>query len=121
MARRRKIERNIYQRPDGRLELGYRDSEGRQRWQTMKQPGLKAARAELHKTLAKRARGERVVPSPKLRFGEAAEGWLAGPVAERRVTTQAAYKYALEHALKRWRRRRLDSIGPNTCVQLVRE
>jgi integrase len=125
MTPRRNIERNIYERigADGRrrLELGYRDSTGQQRWKVLGEVGIKRARAERDELLGKRGKGEKVVPSPKLRFGQAAERWTAERVAELRPTTQDAYRYALAHALKRWRHRRLDSIGPDNCVQLVRE
>ena len=36
--------RNIYRRPDGKLEIGYRDSLGKQRWQVV-EGGISAARA----------------------------------------------------------------------------
>src|SRR5262245_41152591 len=104
--RRKRLEANIYARPDGALELGYRDSDGKQRWRTLGKVGIKTARAERDTLLGARGKGEHVVPSPRLRFGDAAGQWLAGPVAERRPTTAAAYGYALAHALKRWQRRR---------------
>ncbi len=43
--RRTSVERNIYKRADGRLELGYRDSTGKQRWRVIG-GGIMAARAE---------------------------------------------------------------------------
>jgi integrase len=119
--RRVRVERNLYRRPDGAFELGYRDSDGRQRWQKLGHVGIKHARAERDSILGARGKGERVAPSPRLRFGEAVEGWLAGPVAELRPTTRAAYRHAVAHALRRWRRRRLDSISADDCVRLVRE
>ena len=120
-ARRVRLEANIYRRRDGALELGYRDSDGKQRWRALGHVGIKHARAERDTILGARGKGERVVPSPKLRFGEAAERWLAGPVAELRPSTRSAYRNALRHALRRWQRRRLDAIGPDQCVELVRE
>jgi integrase len=125
MSRRTRIEKNLYEseRADGRTvyEVGYRDSAGRQRWQVVRQPGLRAARAQRDELLARRGKGERVVPSPRLRFGEAAERWLAGPVSELRRSTRDAYTYALRHALARWQRRRLDSIEPDDCMRLTAE
>jgi integrase len=130
MARRKRVEgdanHNIYSpagRPEPPFELGYRDSNLTQRWKRLGDDvvGIKQARAQRDMLLGRRGMGERVVPSPRLRFGDAADAWLAGPVADLRPTTRAAYTYALAHALKRWRHRRLDSIGPNTCVQLVRD
>ena len=40
--------------------------------------------------------GERVVPSPRLRFDAAAEAWLTGPVPELRPSTAAAYRHAVD-------------------------
>src|SRR4051812_14461772 len=90
-ARRVRVEPNLYTRPDGRFEIGYRDSTGKQRWQVVEEPGVKAARAERDSILGRRGKGERVVPSPRLRFGEAAARWLAEEVAELRPATQSAY------------------------------
>jgi hypothetical protein len=130
MARRKRVEgdgnHNLYSRtgrPESPFELGYRDSAGKQRWKRLGRDvvKIKQARAQRDMLLGRRGMGERVVPSPRLRFGDAADAWLAGPVADLRPSTQDAYRHAIEHALKRWRRRRLDAIGPNACVQLVRE
>ena len=41
---------NIYRRPDGKLEIGYRDSLGKQRWKVVR-GGITAARAE-HKRVS---------------------------------------------------------------------
>jgi integrase len=119
-SRRVRIERNLYERPDGVLELGYRDSTGKQRWQRLGRVGIKQARAERDALLGARGKGERIVPSPRLRFGQATERWLAEEVAERRPSTHAAHGYAVKHALKRWQNRRLDAISADDCAQLVR-
>jgi len=109
-ARRVRVERNIYQRPGGRFEVGYRDSAGRQRWRTV-EGGITAARAARDDLLGRRGRGERVQPNPRLRFGEAADAWLAGQVADLRPATRAIYRNAIEtHLRPRWGRRRLDAI-----------
>jgi hypothetical protein len=44
--RRERVERNIYRRSDGKLEIGFRDSDGKQRWQKV-EGGIRAARTEL--------------------------------------------------------------------------
>ena len=44
--RRSHVERNIDRRPDGKLEIGYRDSTSKQRWKVV-EGGITAAR-ELH-------------------------------------------------------------------------
>lgn len=124
-ARRARVERNIYRRRDasGHIvhEVGYRDSAGRQRWRTVA-GGIMAARAERDDVLGRKGRGERVQPNPRLRFGEAADAWLAGQVAELRPATQAIYTNAIEtHLRPRWGRRRLDSITVEDAAELVRE
>ena len=113
--------RNIYRRPDGKLEIGYRDSLGKQRWQVVK-GGISAARAERDTILGKRGKGLRVKPSPRLRFGEAAELWLAEQVVDLRPSTQAFYRNAVRvHLEPRWGRRRMDAIDVDDAARLVRE
>lgn len=112
---------NVYRRYDGRLEVGYRDSTGRQRW-TRPFDTITAARRERDAILAAKGRGERVQPNPRLRFGEAAGKWLADQVAELRPATQAAYTNAVRvHLLPRWGARRLDSLSVDDGARLVRE
>src|SRR5579875_2060395 len=89
--RRVRIERGIYRRPTGVLEVGYRDEAGRLRWRTV-DGGILAARRLRDDLSARRARGESIAPKPKLRFGEAAAPWLEGPVVDLRETTQAKYR-----------------------------
>jgi integrase len=121
-TRRERRERNLYQRPDGRFEIGYRDSTGRQRWQVVKVPGLKAARAERDTLLGKRGKGEHVEPSPRLRFGSAAERWLNEQVSQLRPSTRTGYTNAVrKHLLPRWGRRRLDVITVDDAARLVKE
>src|SRR3954453_16022725 len=79
-SRRERVERNIYVGHDagGRTSyvVGYRDSAGKQRWQTV-QGGITAARRTRDAILGSKAKGERVAPNPRLTFGEAADRWLA--------------------------------------------
>src|SRR3954447_16775048 len=77
--RRVRVERNIYRRADGKLEVGYRDSTSKQRW---KGPftTISAARRERDVLIGAKAKGSRVQPSPRLRFGDAADRWLAEQV-----------------------------------------
>ena len=42
-ARRVSVERNIYRRPSGAYEVGYRDAGGKQRWRKV-EGGITAAR-----------------------------------------------------------------------------
>ena len=124
-GRRERVERNIYVRisAEGRkvYEIGYRDSAGRQRWRTV-EGGIRAARAARDDLLARRGRGERVQPNPRLRFEEAADAWLSEQVAGLRPATQAIYRNAIDNHLKpRWARRRLEAISVDDVAWLVRE
>jgi integrase len=119
--RRARVERNIYRRADGRFEIGYRDSDGRQRWRVV-DGGIMAARAQRDTILGAKGRGERVQPNPRLRFGDAADRWIAEQVAGLREATQASYENSVRVHLKpRWRGRRLDSITPDDVARLVRD
>src|SRR4051795_10522698 len=70
-ARRVRVERNTYRRPsDGKFEVGYRDSTGKQRWKVIV-GGITAARAERDSILGAKGKGEIVQPNPRLRFDEA--------------------------------------------------
>jgi integrase len=119
--RRVRIERNIYRRASGVYEVGFKDGGGKQRWRTV-DGGITAARAVRDALLVRRGRGERVAPDTRLRFGDAAARWLAGPVVDLRVTTQDCYRNAVaRHLLPRFGTRRMDSISPDDLAQLVRE
>ncbi len=119
--RRRRVERNIYRRPTGTYEVGFKDGAGVQRWRTV-EGGITAARVLRDELLARRGRGERVPPNQRLRFTEAADRWLSGPVADLRDSTQAGYRNAVEQHLRpRFAARRLDSISADDLATLVRE
>jgi integrase len=119
--RRVRVERGIYRRSTGVLEVGFKDETGRQRWRTV-DGGILAARKVRDDLAARRARGESVAPKPRLRFGEAAELWLAGPVVDLRETTQAKYRCIVnEHLRPRFERRRLDALTAEDLAHLVRE
>lgn len=118
--RRERIERNIYRRPDGRLEIGFRDNTGVQRWRTV-EGGILAARRRRDELLASRGRGESIPANPRLRFGEAADRWLNGPVRDLRASTQSGYRNAVEQHLRpRFGGHRLDSVTPDDLAALVR-
>ncbi|MFL5900335.1 MAG: tyrosine-type recombinase/integrase [Solirubrobacterales bacterium] len=124
-GRRKRVERNIYERTsaEGRkvLEVGYRDSGGRQRWRTV-EGGIRAARTVRDDLLARRGRGERVQPNPRLRFEQAADAWLTEQVADLRPATQAGYRNAVENHLNpQWGRRRLEAISVDDVARLVRD
>jgi integrase len=120
-ARRTSVERNIYRRPTGVFEVGFKDGAGVQRWRTV-EGGITAARALRDELLAQRGRGERVAPNPRLRFGDAADKWLAGPVVDLRDTTRDLYRNAVvNHLRPRYATRRLDTITPDDLAALIRE
>lgn len=101
-----------------RYEITYRDSDGRQRRQVV-EGGKRAAETALSDVKARMGKGERIVPSPRLTFGEAAERYLAAQTALR-PTTVAAYTTAIKtHLLPAWDRKRLDHIDVDEVARLV--
>ena len=118
--RRVRVERNIYRRPTGVLEVGFKDASGIQRWRTV-DGGIMAARKLRDELLARRGRGETMPPDSRLRFAEAADLSLAGPVMDLRPTTQAGYRCAVDQHLRpRIGSRRLDSVTADDLAALVR-
>jgi excisionase family DNA binding protein len=116
-----RVESNIYRRASGAYEVGFRDASGKQRWRTIR-GGITAARAARNELLAQRGRGERPEARTRLRFLEAAEEWLEGPVRDLRPRTDECYRNAVNtHLLPRFGTRRLDAISPDDLAALVRE
>ena len=113
--------RGLYWRPDGLLEVGYRDADGRQRWRGPIET-ITAARIARDDARAK-ARGRvRESANPRLKFGEAAERWLAEQVSQLRPSTRASYTSYWHHHLRpRWGNRRMDAIDVSDAARLVRE
>ena len=63
-----------------------------------------------------------MAPDSRLRFGEAAELWLTGPVLNLRATMQAGYRSAVEqHLRRRVGNRRIDSFTADDLAALVRD
>ena len=119
--RRVRVERAIYRRPTGVLEIGYKDETGRLRWRTV-DGGILAARKVRDDLSARRARGESIGPKPKLHFGGAADAWLDGPVVDLRDATRAKYRCIVNgHLRPRFESRQLDGVTPDDLVALVRE
>lgn len=101
--------------------MGFKDETGRQRWRTVN-GGILAARKLRDDLSARRARGESIAPKPKLRFGDAADAWLTGPVLDLREATHAKYRCMVnEHLRPRFGERRLDALDADDLAQLVRE
>lgn len=119
--RRVRVERGIYERPTGVLEVAYKDETGRLRWRTV-DGGILAARKVRDDLSARRARGESVAPRPKTDFGEAAGAWLDGPVQDLREAIRVKYRCMVnEHLCPRFGGRRLDSVTADDLAGLVRE
>jgi integrase len=119
--RRIRVERNIYRRPSGVYEVGFKDGAGKQRWRTV-EGGITAARALRDELLSRRNRGEHVAVDRRLRFADGAAKWLDGPVRDLRPRTQECYRSALDrHLLPAIGSRRLDSISPDDLAMLVRD
>jgi integrase len=79
-----------------------------------------AARKELREKQGARDRGERHTANPRLRFGEAADKWLAGPVATKRPETIALNEQMVRlHLRPRFGNRRMDSITADDAAGLV--
>lgn len=118
--RRVRVERNIYRRQSGVLEVGFKDAGGVQRWRTVN-GGILAARAARDEALAWRGKGRSVSRDPRLRFAAAADRWLEGPVMDLRESTQAGYRNAVEqHLLPRFANHRLDTITADDLAAMVR-
>ncbi len=113
--------RGIYWRADGLFEVGYRDADGRLRWRGPFET-ISAARAERGDARAKARSGDRESANPRLKFGEAADRWLAEQVVDLRRQTRARYaSHVRNHLAPRWGQRRMDAIDVTDAARLVRE
>lgn len=103
------------------MKFGFKDAGGVQRWRTV-DGGVLAARALRDELLAGRGRGDAVTRDPRLRFGDAADRWLAGPVSDLRESTRAGYRNAVEQHLRpRFGNHRLDAITADDLAAMVRQ
>lgn len=118
IPRRIRVEAGIYKRPDDRLEIGWRDAQGKQRWRVV-EGGIKAARAALAQEHAKRARGERVASDPRLTFSKAADAWWDARVVKLRPGTQNAYGAALKHLRNYFGTQRMTLITATDAARYV--
>src|SRR4051794_13206761 len=118
--RRERVEPGIYRRADGRLEIGFRDSTGRQRWRVV-EGGITVARRQLDVEKGKRAQGERIADDPRLTFNAAGDAWLDARVARLRPNSQATYRNHLGALRKRFGRSRLTAITPADVATYVAE
>jgi integrase len=116
--RRTRVEAGVFKRPDGRLEIGWRDAQGKQRWRSV-EGGIRAARAALATEHAKRARGERTANDPRLTFNAAADAWWDARVVKLRPGTQNAYGAALKHLRDYFGKQRMTHITPTDVAKYV--
>jgi len=115
--RRERVEPGIYRRPDRKLEIGWRDGSGKQRWRTV-HGGIKAARAELAAEHARRARGERVAP-PRLTFAAALDA--SWEQRRRRLvrSSRGVYEASGRRVRKHFGSRRLGAITVGDIANYV--
>ncbi len=106
--RREKVEPGIYRRRDGRLEIGWRDASGTQRWHVV-EGGIKAARNALATEHAKRAKGERIAP-PRLTLARALDAAWEQKRGRLARSSQTVYKASSKRVREYFGSRRLDSI-----------
>ena len=123
--RRERVERNLYLRHDARgrkvYEVGFRDSNGKQRFRTVG-PRLGAARIERDEILSSMGKGQKIEGDPRLKFGTAAHAWIEEQVVDLRPRTRDSYEGAVRNHLKeRWAGRRMDSFDVRDCTRLIRE
>jgi integrase len=113
--------RGVYWRPDGLLEVGYRDADSRLRWRGPFET-VTAARVARDEARSRARGGERESANPRLKFGEAADQWLAEQVVGLRRQTRARYaSHVNTHLRPRWGNRRMDAIDVTDAARLVRE
>jgi integrase len=118
---RTRVERGIFKRHtrDGetRYEIAYADSDGRQRWRTVRT--LTEARQLRAEMVTRVASGEHVAPS-KLTLGEFADDWLAQQQSRLRPTTHTLYtSYLRHHVRPRLGARKLSSITVDDVAALI--
>jgi integrase len=102
-----------------RYEIGFLDSTGHRRWQTL-EGNLKDAEAALEEIRHRRRRGERISPS-RATLAEVAREWLETQV-QLRPRTRDAYASSLSnHILPRLGQLRIAEITDNDIALLIAE
>lgn len=121
---REKVKPGIWRRRNAQgrwvYEIAYRDSDGRQRREVVKDGGMREAETALSKVKAKLGTGERVAPNPRLTFAVAAENWIETKAPNLAPKSVATYRYALDvHLLPAFGRKRLSDIDVNVVARFV--
>lgn len=116
--RRERVRPGVYRRRDGGgstvFEIAYRDSDGRQRRETVG-PRLKQAEDRLAQVKADMSRGARIAPRRDLTVRAAAEAWWA---STEHLRTREAYRKTLDcHVLPAFGRRRLEAVTPDDLAR----
>jgi integrase len=102
-----------------RFEFTYRDSDGKQRWQTV-EGGVRAAERAKADVLARMGKGQRVAPIHNLTFAVASERYLKSAESSLRPATVALYSSALRnHLVPVWGKRKLDAITVDDVARLI--
>jgi len=100
-------------------EIAYRDSDGRQRRQTVA-GGMREAQTALADVKSRMGKGQRIAPAPRLTFADAAEAWFAEKTPALSDKTVRSYRYALDaHLLPAFGRERLDRIDVSVVSRFV--
>jgi|1186.fasta_scaffold22243_3 integrase len=108
----------VYERPDGRFEIGFTDANGRQRWRGPFDT-ITSARVERAKAVGNAADGRPVAADPRLTFGRAADAWLEY-VGGLRPATQDVYGRHLRlHLRPNFGSRRLSAISARDVATYV--
>lgn len=120
---REKVKPGIWRRKNAKgqlvYEITYRDSDGRQRRQTVA-GGVREAQTALADVKARMGRGQRVAPAPRLLFADAADAWFEEKSPALADKTIQAYRYALDvHLLPMFGRERLDRIDVSVVSKFV--
>jgi integrase len=118
---RTRVERGIFKRQtrggETRYEISYVDSDGHQRWRTVRT--LTEARQLRAELVTRVASGERVAPS-KVTLSEFADEWLSQQQSRLRPTTHTLYASYLRHHVKpRLGTRRLSAITVDDIAALI--
>jgi integrase len=117
---RERVEPGVWRRGD-RLEIAWRDGQGKQRRRVV-DGGIMAARRALDVEKGKRGQGDRAAADPRLTFNRAADAWYDEHVlANLRPASQSAARSSLKHLRAAFGTRRLTAIEPRDVAHFIRK